>query len=70
MYQSPSIHFELGRQRQADFLREAKADQLAALVEAKPRTQPVREGLGVLGARLGRYLHRRPVRQAGLRPAS
>ena len=71
MYQNPSIHFELAKQRQADLLREARANQLSALAGADPKVEALRQGADSLKQRLFTFLHRRPVtRQARFSPAS
>lgn len=71
MYQSPSIHFELAKQRQSDLLREAKAHQLSKLAGPDPTVEAVRQGADSLRQKLVTFLRRQPAtRQAGFSPAS
>lgn len=70
MYQHPSIHFELARQRQEGFLDEARADQLASQVRTEPRGTRLRAGAGSLVASMSRRLRHRPTAQPRLNPAS
>lgn len=70
MYQHPSIHFELARQRQEGFLDEARADQLASQVKTEPRGTRRRDGVGSIVTSMSRRLRHRPAPQPRLNPAS
>jgi hypothetical protein len=74
MYENPSIHFELARQRQDDMLRQAKKDHLRA--ELRSQREPadylghVRSAFaGILAAVSGLAPKARTVQQPGLNPA-
>jgi hypothetical protein len=76
MYENPSIHFELAKQRHQDFLREAKKEALVreAVAELEPsdRLKHVRGVFaGIMAAVSGLTPRTRPLpRQPWLTPAS
>ena len=75
MYESPSYHFELAKQRHRDVLQQAKADALVA--QAKAEQEPVdhlRRVRGVfagINAAVSGFTSRTraPQQQPGLNPA-
>jgi hypothetical protein len=74
MYESPSIHFELARQRHQDVLRAAEKERLLAEVRASEEpTEHLRHVRGVfagiLAAVSGLTPRTRTVQQPGLNPA-
>ncbi len=71
MYQHPSIQLELAKQRQADFLAEARADRLSSLVDESRKERRLVELVAAATAKLVATLAHRPApRRAGLNPAS
>jgi hypothetical protein len=74
MYESPSIHFEIARQRHEDVLRAAEKERL--LAEARAAAEPTEQlrhvrGVfaGILAAVSGLSPRTRTAQQPGLNPA-